>query len=617
MYLSYTELDLGFNNAENYRKRENRALLEKYFVRDEFLDDLLDGNIYYLVGEKGTGKTAYATFISNTEYKGNKSTLYDVRQTEYLKFLELKRRGHLPLTEYPEVWRTLLLIAAATTIIEKVGTPEFFARFSKVGALQKVVDDFYAKAFAPEIAKLISLVEQSEKTASLYAKHLGAGSSIGIKTAEKVEDSNTVFQLNLMKIRKQTEDVLSSIKLDSNIIIFIDGIDVRPPDIAYEDYFDCVRALIHAVWAINNDFLANIKDSKGRIRVVLLVRPDIFLRTGLHNVNTKLSDNSVYLDWATTYKDYRSSLLFRVADRLLAAQQGGTPRTSGEAWDYYFPFFAENVRLFSEPGMIGVNSFLAFLRFSYHRPRDISSMMSVLQKIIKKKREGAAYVTSDDFNDPTFRDAYANYLLGEIKDQLLFYYSHEEYDLFLQFFPHLRGKRTFTYSEFLDAFNEFVTDSNEARKQLPRFFENADVFLQFLFEQNVICYKEIDDSGQPGAKVFMRWCFRERNLTNPSPQVRNGVEYEIFYGLSKALNVGRVVRVRGANTERMVGTVISLDTGKGFGFIRGGPKQTEYYFKVSEFKPPRGGQLRVSDKVSFTVQIKYGKPRACAIARIR
>ena len=126
-------------------------------------------------------------------------------------------------------------------------------------------------------------------------------------------------------------------------MIFIDGIDVRPADIAYADYFDCVRGLIEGIWALNNDFLANIKDSPGRIRIVLLVRPDTFLRTGLHNLNTKLRDNSVFLNWSTTYKDYRASLLFKVADRLLAAQQDDPTLKVGDAWDHYFPFYAENV----------------------------------------------------------------------------------------------------------------------------------------------------------------------------------------------------------------------------------------------------------------------------------
>jgi hypothetical protein len=409
-------------------------LLEKYFVRDVFLERLLDPNIYFLVGEKGTGKTAYATFLANNDYKNHKASIYDVRQTEYQKFLELKRQGHLALSQYSEVWRTLLLITAATSILEKSGTPEFLKRFTKLGALKKAIDEFYQDAFAPEIVKMISFVESSETATSLIAQYMGLSANLGAKTRKERHDDVATFQTNLLKLRQAFEAALGALRLDNDVLIFIDGIDVRPSDIAYSDYFECVRGLIEAIWMLNSGFLANIKDSPGRIRIVLLVRPDIFLRTGLHNINTKLRDNSVFLNWITTYKDYRSSLLFRVADQLLSAQQAPAPPKIGTAWDYYFPFYAENVTARNVSGEAGVNSFLAFLRFSYYRPRDINSMIATIQEFVRRKKDIADYITAEDFNDPSFRDAHAEYLLGEIRDQLLFYYSQDEYNLFCNSF---------------------------------------------------------------------------------------------------------------------------------------------------------------------------------------
>jgi hypothetical protein len=231
--------------------------------------------------------------------------------------------------------------------------------------------------------------------------------------------------------------------------------------------------------------------------------------------------------------------LYRVADQLLSAQQSGPPLRVGDAWDHYFPFFAENVNARSVSDKTGVNSFLAFLRFSYYRPRDIASMIATMKDLAKKKRDYAEYATAEDFNDPSFRDAHAEYLLGEIRDQLLFYYSLDEYNAFLQFFTHLRGKRQFSYDEFIEAFNEFVTEAAEAGTNLPQFFETGPVFLQFLYELNVICFKERDkNEGEARRELFIRWCFRERTLSNMAPKIRIGVEYEIFYGLSKALNLG-------------------------------------------------------------------------------
>ena len=475
-----------------------------------------------------------------------------------------------------------------------------------------MIDDFYHDAFSPEIIKIIDFVEASEESASLMAKYFGAKADLSSKLKSETKDSRSTFQTNILTIRRTFESTLESVNLGSDHIVFIDGIDVRPSAIPYEDYFECVRGLIEAVWNMNTDFFANIKGSDGLIRVVLLVRPDIFLRTGLHNVNTKLRDNSVFLNWGTTYKDYGDSSLFKIADRLLSAQQSETLRR-GAAWDHYFPFYAENVKAAEGWDQTKLNSFLAFLRFSYYRPRDISAMIGTMKDFLAR-RGVVEYVSAKDFNDPSFRDAHADYLLGELRDQLLFYYSQDEFDLFLQFFSYLRGKKKFSYKQFLSVFNSFIAECVASGKSLPKFFENADVFLQFLYEQNVICYMESDEREEK-KKRFIRWCFRERSLSNLSPKVRTHVDYEIFYGLTKALNVGRPIRVSSAKPERAVGTIISFNEERRFGFIRGGPDQAEYYFKFDQVFGNR--MFKIGDKVSFDVRIKYGMLRAKGVRGAR
>jgi hypothetical protein len=60
-------------------------------------------------------------------------------------------------------------------------------------------------------------------------------------------------------------------------------------------------------------------------------------------------------------------------------------------------------------------------------------------------------------------------------------------------------------------------------------------FLQFLYDLNIICYVETPVQDKP----YVRWCFRERSYANIAPKVKEGLKYEIFYGLAKALNVGQ------------------------------------------------------------------------------
>ena len=75
-------------------------------------------------------------------------------------------------------------------------------------------------------------------------------------------------------IEKKFKDSLSQIKLKNNHILFIDGIDIRPDNVPFPDYLECIKGLANAIWELNNDFFPTIRDSHGRARIVLLVRPD-------------------------------------------------------------------------------------------------------------------------------------------------------------------------------------------------------------------------------------------------------------------------------------------------------------------------------------------------------
>lgn len=97
MLKNINELKLGFSDAQNYMQRGNKAILSNVFVKNSYLDDLLESSVYFLIGEKGTGKTAYAAYLSNNEYKNERSFLKYISGTDYEKFYELKRTIKLTL----------------------------------------------------------------------------------------------------------------------------------------------------------------------------------------------------------------------------------------------------------------------------------------------------------------------------------------------------------------------------------------------------------------------------------------------------------------------------------------------------------------------------------------
>ena len=336
-----------------------------------------------------------------------------------------------------------------------------------------------------------------------------------------------------MYIEQKFKEAFSNIKLKNNHILFIDGIDIRPDSVPFNDYLDCIKGLANAIWSLNNDFFPTIKDSKGRARIVMLVRPDIFESLGLQNLNTKIRSNSVLLDWVTEYKNYKNSKLFLLIDNLLKSQQDDKKIKNSVAWQEYFPYDSRNTQNIRGIEEGEYTSFIEFLRYSYYRPRDIITMLEFLQKNVE---EGRKKFRKEDFDNRTFLNNYSYYVLGEIKDQLLFYYQLEEYETFLKFFEFLNGKVAFDYSEYLRIFDKYIKYIDSTSKTKPKFTTSANEFLQFLYDLNIICYVEYSKDKQ---EKFFSWCFKEKNYSNLSPKVKEEREYQIFYSLTKALHLGK------------------------------------------------------------------------------
>lgn len=70
--ISLPDLTLGFRDAEDYRRKENKQLFSRIFLRTPELERLCEPTSYFLIGEKGTGKTAYAVYLSNEAFRNKR-----------------------------------------------------------------------------------------------------------------------------------------------------------------------------------------------------------------------------------------------------------------------------------------------------------------------------------------------------------------------------------------------------------------------------------------------------------------------------------------------------------------------------------------------------------------
>ena len=198
------QMYLGFSDAQNYAQRQNKAAFNDIFVRNVYLDELLNPNIYFLIGEKGTGKTAYATFLSNNNYKETKASISYLAATDYEKFYTLKKRQNLDLTGYVGIWKVILLLLLAKNVTEQDKIISIFNK-SNISLLNEAIDEYYMNAFSPEITNVMKVVDESEIVAKLISKY----AEVGGNTASKVEFSETRYQHNLFYNQNNYSDAIS------------------------------------------------------------------------------------------------------------------------------------------------------------------------------------------------------------------------------------------------------------------------------------------------------------------------------------------------------------------------------------------------------------------------
>lgn len=513
-------------DAIDYNSKEKKPFFLKSYHATEFLDKACQGNCYYLIGEKGSGKTALAFHIQNSSSNNIGAKLLSISETQYKRFIKLKENGKLSYTDYSIIWRATLLYLVSKLILEKRQKwhHKITRRFS---AVEKAIEQYDKNSQIPELEYVIefatTLTRDSELSATV-PDVVKAG--IAEHGTQSTKTTQTEIKSALLECEKILKTGLQDLKLTDDIALFLDGLDAKPNGIDFIEYKNCLIGLAEAAWHLNTEFFSTIKDTKGRSRVVLLLRPDVFDSLNLHNSNCKLADNSVVFHWHTTVDRYRNSELYKMSNKYFISQ---TDENHG--WNYYFSESNEKSK-----------AFIGFLTRSFQRPRDVFSAIKILIGIYKRTGRGSSVkFARGAFESTEFIDNYSEYLLGEVRNYSNYYLTNIDFDIYASFFQHLNGAREFNYADFESAFTSFKDEVSKLGIKDKSYLESPEKLLQFWYDVNVIGYKE---STEDGGDEFFHWSFRERSPSKVMPKIKIGCYYLVHPGIAKSLNIGKKFKAR-------------------------------------------------------------------------
>jgi hypothetical protein len=519
--VEFSELFLRCHDASVFQEKNNHVVLSRVFYDDNNASRALEQDQYFIIGEKGTGKTIIAQYLSNIRTEKNCSVL-DFSSIDFETFRKLSNEGHFKFIQADQIWQVLLMVIAAEIVVKNEADILSFIKFKE---FHDAIREFYNDRFSPEFPVAVQLVENAEFVGKLSQKYVGeAVSSVGLERTINSQKGESP----LNNVRSHFADAFKKARIRQDHVIFIDRIDVKPDDVDFEKFIHSLRSFVRAALYLNEQVFPKMKGQK-RIKFVLLLRPDIFDKLNLQNQSARVSDNSLVLNWDTTYDSFRNSSIFALADRFLG-RQTNINFEGGEAWDYFVE--PSVLHSYEREHADGINkSFREFLRLSWFRPRDIIRGLHICQE----QPECRSKVTRDGFEKSIRR--FSDYMYGEVKDFSRFYFSDDTFDLIERFFSEVQRLDVMNYDSFRRAHEEFVRKlkASPINYDLDPRVADPDSFLQILYSSNIICWRTRDEYG--GVEDY--WAFRERTAAQLEPKVGHYCDYAVHYGLRRALRVNR------------------------------------------------------------------------------
>lgn len=539
------DLKEPFNDALNYRTKPQKQFFNKVFLRTADLKKCLDPSVYFLMGEKGTGKTAYAVYLENNAIDNYRCQVTTMTETQYKRFIELKRQGKLAYSDYANIWRSMLLFLVGRMLITKSKNflHKITGKFTKV---EEEINRWSKHALNPEVESAFEAISGDSFTAKVKAESVGeAGGEVKSQQTEKT----TTIRHHLLETEGSLKEAIASLTISVGHILFIDGVDYRPESVSYPEYIECIKGLGEAIWQLNTEFFGSIKDSKGRIKVVMLVRPDVFHALNLYNSNSRLQDNTVFLDWATTEREYKESLLFEVGGLYFSTQQSEMT-TPQDAWNYYY---GED----RSGGLV----FKKLLKTTFQKPRDILTFIRITRAMAIRSNRGNENIFDHGIRtSPAFTREFSDYLLGEVRNYAAFYMTQDDFASYLKFFQYMNGQPRFTMTEFSDAYQKFKAWVRGEQIKATDYLRDPESLLQFFYDVNIIGYSETANMDN---ELFFHWSYRERSLNNIAPKVKTGGTLILNPGIAKVLDIGKHVKTV-SNTAKPRAANKKTRRGKGF-----------------------------------------------------
>ncbi|MBB2990259.1 hypothetical protein FHR72_001727 [Mycolicibacterium iranicum] len=441
--MRYKDLYFGLSDSRNEASEDNEAFIKSYVDLKGAVQSVLQGRKFLILGPKGTGKSALAWYLKETEPEGTHLARVDDASALPLAEVPRLQTGQVSGPERTVVaWKFILLCNYLELMLRDQGCS--IQRDTEVRRVAKLLRDFGFMGDASGRA----LVKASTTTVSIPIPKLG--------DLYKRESKPT---LNIYNLIPYMEDWVCNQESAVRHILLLDGLD----SIFLNDskYDESLSSLVQAAYALNQ----KLRSTRATGSIVLLLRNDVFARISLSLPDSqKMRDDFSYdLDW-----------------RVMSGQAGiHAPlmelvnRKAGQALGMesvdVLSFFPTRIRLGGRNGPVKwQKTFRYLMNMTRHTPRDL---LRLFEEIRKAEASGIFRASGATLSFEVIREGvlqYATkYFVGAIRNEFAGYEGGPESAALAISALKVVGKQVFDRTEFESAIEE-VSGERPSHSEIER-----------------------------------------------------------------------------------------------------------------------------------------------------
>lgn len=465
--------------------------LSKYFFEFSKFEKIENGSCRYIIGRKGTGKTAIIEKMQQS-ISADPLSFYSTLTLKDFPLRDLKDlrdKSYQDKSQFVPIWQFLIYTEIAKLVLQDESsstkeTTKVLHDFLKINNLNNDI------GFSETIKKL----HQSNSKVSIFINWLTAETS-------KTQSSEEVTQVHYNKVVKLLENKLCALDTECEFWIFIDELDE-----GYKAGDTNLRLLLLALLrAVENSSLK--LNSYLKFRPLLVLRSDIFDSLEDNDLN-KLDDYIIRLKWSS--EDTRSDR-YALKEVISARIRNSLPNCGPMPWEKIVQDKDGNL-----PDKTST-TWKYIANRTYERPRDIIKFLKYCSEVFASTNN--SYQNKLTFQDvKKAEDKYSDWLYKELRDELQAYLPcwRETFQCLTSI-----GKGKFPKSEL----DKYLKDNHTIMKWMSDNHKETNDIIELLFNFGIL--GNLDGS---------RWLFKYKD---EDLSWNENMDLIIHFGLHKKLRISK------------------------------------------------------------------------------